>query len=191
VAIATTVYPLSPVYTTITGEGVNAVTATVTFANIQATETGVAFQGASTESVSGSTSQTGSEGTSSGTSESSNSEITYTTTLAVESCSDDGTCTGYVNTIVRTQTDITQPTGTPVPYVPHFTALASSSRTAMASSTHAWVQSTSPSGMTTAAVSASSSAVNALYTGAASTASQSSMIQVFSTLAVMMLAMLG
>ncbi|KAJ5306914.1 hypothetical protein N7508_005929 [Penicillium antarcticum] len=196
VAVATTVYPVSPVYTTINAEGAGTVGATVTVATAQATQTGASIQDITTGSESGSTGMTKSVGTSSG--ESSNSDATYTTFLAVESCSDDGTCTGYVNTIVMTQTGIAQTTGTTTAYVPHFTAGASNNWTApasgsasgSASSTPAWVQSTSPSGMTTAVASITSSAVNAVYTGAASL-SQFSMIQVAATLTVMMVAMLG
>ncbi|OGE50781.1 hypothetical protein PENARI_c015G01165 [Penicillium arizonense] len=191
VAVATTVYPVSPVYTTLPVEGADAVAPTVTVANAQATETGTSVQDTTAGSEYGYTGPTKSEPTSSRSGESSNAGATYTTTLAVESCSDDGTCTGYVNTIVMTQTGIAQPTGTPGLYVQHFGAGASSNRTASASSTHAWVQSTYPSGMTTAAVFTSSSAVNAVYTGAASAATQFPMIQVFASLIVTLVAMLG
>lgn len=197
VAVATTVYPVSLTYTTVIGEAAEAISvaATVTVANSPATETGASVQDVS-GAGSGSSGMTTSEDAGFDSDETTNSSATYTTTIAVESCSDDGTCTEYANTLVMTQTGLAQATGTLVSHVPHLTSGASSNRTvsafatASASSTLVWAQSTPLSGMTTAAVSKSSSAVNAVYTGAASLV-HFPITQVFVTCLAMLMVILG
>ncbi|KAJ5384473.1 hypothetical protein N7517_002384 [Penicillium concentricum] len=107
----------------------------------------------------------------------------HTTTIIVESCSDDDTCTGYTNTIVMTQTNAAEPTAAPSLYTPHRGSGAVS-----ASSTPSWLHSSRPSEIATAAVITPTSAVSPVYTGAASLGTQSSLMQVVGTMMVILLA---
>lgn len=164
-AVATTVYP---VYTYIPAEGA---IVPVTVANPQATDVTPGSQSGSGSAESGSDAGT-----------------VHTTTIVVESCSDDDTCTGYINTIVVTQTNAAEPTAAPSLYTPHRGSGAGASGAVSASSTHSRFHSSPPSGMATATVSTATSAVSPMYTGAASVGTQSSMMQVVGTMMVILLA---
>lgn len=84
-AVATSVFPVYPVYTSFPAEGVDIITVPVTVANPQAT--GVSPGSQSGSRIAGSASDAG-------------AGLVHTTTIVVESCSDGDTCTGYINTIV-------------------------------------------------------------------------------------------
>ncbi|KAJ5499724.1 hypothetical protein N7453_008775 [Penicillium expansum] len=172
-AVATTVYPIYPVYTSVPAEGVDTTTVPVTVASPQAT--GV---------TPGSQSGSGGVGSGSG----SDSGTAHTTTIVVESCSDDDTCTGYINTIVVTQINTAESTAAPALHTPYRASGAGASGAVSASSTHSWFPSSHPSGLATATVSTATSAVTPVYTGAASVGTQSSMMQVVGTMMVILLA---
>ncbi|OQE45875.1 hypothetical protein PENCOP_c001G03546 [Penicillium coprophilum] len=117
----------------------------------------------------------------------------HTTTILVESCSDDDTCTGYINTIVLTQTNAAGPTAAPPVYTPHRGSGVGASGSVTASSTHSWYPSSHSSGMATAPVSTTmasttTSTVSPVYTGAASVGTQSSIMQAVGTMMVILLA---
>ncbi|CAI7580322.1 unnamed protein product [Penicillium glandicola] len=174
-AVATTVYPIYPVYTSILAEAADAATVTVTVANPQATDV-----------TSGAQSSPGATGSGS------NVDTVYTTTIVVESCADDDTCTGYINTIVVTQTNTAGPTATPSHYTLHrgsgAGAGAGSSGAVSASSTHSWFPSSHTSGMATTTVPTTTNAVSPVYTGAASIDTRSSIMQIVGTMMVVLLA---
>lgn len=157
VAVATTVYPVVATQASIPAGVTGTVTAVVTAANNQASDANGSSQSNAGSDV----------------------DATYTTTIVVESCSDDDTCTGYINSIVMTQTGAAASTATPSSYVPHFVSGAGNNRTvsASASSTPIWSQTSQSSGMVTATVSSTTSAVSPLYTGAASARAGWSILQ--------------
>ncbi|KAJ5835057.1 hypothetical protein N7447_001083 [Penicillium robsamsonii] len=115
-------------------------------------------------------------------------DTVHTTTIIVESCSDNDTCTGYIKTIVMTQTNTAAPTAAPSLYALHRGSGTGSSGAVSASSTHLWFPRSHPSGMATTAVSILTSTVSSVYTGAASVGTQLLMMQVVGTMMVMMLA---
>ncbi|KAJ5514069.1 hypothetical protein N7463_003621 [Penicillium fimorum] len=115
-------------------------------------------------------------------------DTVHTTTIIVESCSDDDTCTEYINTIVMTQINAAEPTAAPSLYTLHRGSGARSSGAVSVSSTHLWFPSSHHSGMATATVSTPTSVVSLVYTGAASIGTQLSIIQVVGTMMVIMLA---
>ncbi|CAI7602833.1 unnamed protein product [Penicillium palitans] len=162
-AVATTVFPVYPVHTSVPAEGVKADTAPVTVANLQATGGSPGSQSGFESAGSGSDAGAG---------------PVHTTTIVVESCSDDGTCTGYINTIVVTQTNAAKPTASPSLHTQHWGSGVGASGSVSASSTHSWFPSSHSSGMATATVSTATGAVSPVYTGAASEATRSSMMQV-------------
>jgi hypothetical protein len=110
----------------------------------------------------------------------SETDATNTTTIAVESCSDDGTCTRYTNTIVMTQTGTSISTAAPFFYTPHRVSGAGIAHTISASSASSWPQTSQSSDMVTATVSSTTGAVSPAYTGAASSLAGWSMLQVVS-----------
>ncbi|KAJ5616206.1 hypothetical protein N7537_001320 [Penicillium hordei] len=175
IAVATTVFPVFPVHTSVPAEGVKTDTVPVTVANPQAT-------GASLGSQSGS----GIAGP--GSDADRDAGPVYTTTIVVESCSDDDTCTGYINTIVVTQTNAARPTAAPSLHTPHWGSGAGASGSVSASSTHSWFPSSHSSGMATATVSTVTGVVSPVYTGAASVATRSSMMQAVGSMMVILLA---
>lgn len=170
-AVATTVYP---VHTSVPAESVETDTVPVTVANLQAT--GVSPGSQSGSGVAGPGSDAGA------------GPVHTTTTIVVESCSDDDTCTGYINTIVVTQTNGAKPTAAPSLYTPHRGSGAGASGSVSASLTHSWFPSSHSSGMATATVSTATGAVSPVYTGAASVATPSSMMQVVGSMMVILLA---
>lgn len=110
----------------------------------------------------------------------------YTTTITVESCSNDGTCTEYGTTITMAQTsNVVQPTvsASPYSYTPYPGSGSGWNQTAPASSAHAWPQSSHQAGMSTTVTTStrSASAVSALYTGDASAGIRWSLLQVVGT----------
>ncbi|KGO69384.1 hypothetical protein PITC_065200 [Penicillium italicum] len=202
-AVATTVYPVYPAHTSVPAGGVNAATILLTAANPQATGVAAGSQSGSGGSGSGSDEGTipltaanpqatgvtaGSQSGSGGAGSGSDAGTVHTTTIVVESCSDDDTCTGYINTIVMTQTNAAKPTATPVLHTPYRGTGAGASGAVSASSTHLWFPSSHPSGLATATISTAKSAVSPVYTGAASVGTQSSMMQVVGTIMVILLA---
>lgn len=159
VAIATTVYPVPVIHTTV-----------------------------SASSVSGSqpgsqSSHESAENANAGSNSGSGAGAAHTTTIAVESCSDDNTCTGYINTIVMTQTNTVQSTANPSPFKPHWTTGATSNHTATAT---AYLLGSQSSGMTTATISATTGAVSPVYTGAAPAGTQSSFMMILGTVMVLL-----
>ncbi|KAL3258426.1 hypothetical protein ABHI18_006046 [Aspergillus niger] len=119
----------------------------------------------------------------SGASSGAAADTTYTTTIIVESCSNDGTCTEYGSTITMAQTsNVAHPTLPTSPYS-YTSSLGSGlgwNNSTPVSSAHIWPHSSHQAGMSTAMVTStrSASAVNALYTGSASAGSRWSMLQV-------------
>ncbi|RAK84862.1 hypothetical protein BO79DRAFT_247876 [Aspergillus costaricaensis CBS 115574] len=113
-------------------------------------------------------------------------DAVYTTTIIVESCSNDGTCTEYSTTITMAQTsNVAHPTVTasPYSYTPYSGSGSGWNHTAPASSAHVWPQSSHQAGMSTAVATGTTSAstFSALYTGAASAGFQWSLPQVVGT----------
>ncbi|KAK9854122.1 hypothetical protein MYU51_004891 [Penicillium brevicompactum] len=150
VAVATTVYSVDFVHTTVPGgSGAGA---------------GSGFNSgynSGIDSNSGSSSSSSSAGNANAVSNAgSGAEAVHTTTIAVESCSDDNTCTGYINTILMTQTSTAQSTAAPTPFKPHWSTSVGSNTVSVPSS--------QSSGMTTTTISATTGAVSPVYTGAAS-----------------------
>ncbi|CAI7651715.1 unnamed protein product [Penicillium crustosum] len=143
-AVATTVFPVYPGHPSIPAEGVQTNTVPVTVANPQATGVSLESQSGSGFAESGSDAGAG---------------PVYTTTIVVESCSDDDTCTGYINTIVVTQTNAAEPTAAPSLHTPHRGSGVGVSGSVSASSTHLWFPSSHSSGMATATVSTATGAV--------------------------------
>ncbi|KAJ5208994.1 hypothetical protein N7449_003373 [Penicillium cf. viridicatum] len=174
-AIATTVFPVYPVHTYVPVESVETDTVPVTVENLQATGVSPGSQSGSGVAGPGSDSGAG-------------AGPIHTTTIVVESCSDDDTCTGYINTIVVTQTNGARPTAAPSLYTPHRGSGAGASGSVSASSTHSWFPSSHSSGMATATVSTATGAVSPVYTGVASVATPSSMMQVVGSMMVILLA---
>ncbi|OQE03477.1 hypothetical protein PENSOL_c001G01279 [Penicillium solitum] len=172
-AVATTVFPVYPVHTSVPAEGVEKDTVPVIVANPQATGVSLGSQSGSESAGSGSDSGAG---------------LVQTTTIVVESCSDDDTCTGYINTIVVTQTNAAKPTAAPSIDTPHRGSGVGASGSFSASSTHSWFPSSHSSGMATATVSTATGAVSPVYTGAASGATRSSMMQIVGSMVVILLA---
>ncbi|EKV08742.1 hypothetical protein PDIG_66060 [Penicillium digitatum PHI26] len=170
-AVATTVYPVSSVYTSVPDKGVDISIVSVTVANPQVTG-----------AIPGSQSSSGSVGSSSyaGTS--------HTTIIVVESCSEDDTCTGYINTIVVTQTNAAEPTMRLSLHTPYRGTGSGAGGAVSPSSTRPWFPNSYPSGLATATISTATSAVSPVYTGAASVGTQSSMMRLVGTVMVILLA---
>lgn len=171
-AVATTVFSVYPVHTSVPAEGVKADTVPVTVANPQATGGSPGSQSGSESAGSGSDAGAG---------------PVHTTTIVVESCSDDDTCTGYINTIVVTQTNAAKPTASPSIHTPHQGSGAGASGS-FSASTHLWFPSSHSSGMATASVSTATGAVSPVYAGAASGATRLSMMQAVGSIMVILLA---
>ncbi|KAI2922037.1 hypothetical protein CBS147343_3294 [Aspergillus niger] len=207
--VGTTVYTVYPEYVSVPTEGVDAMAAPTTAATLlqTANSAGSSPKVVSSGSQPTSASETSTQGTGSSAGSSAESsegsdagsaadssavsgagsgaaaDTTYTTTIIVESCSNDGTCTEYGSTITMAQTsNLAQPTVPPSPY--SYTSYLGSglgwNHSTPVSSAHVWPQSSHQAGMSTAMVTStrSASAVNALYTGSASAGSQWSMLQV-------------
>ncbi|GLA40199.1 hypothetical protein AnigIFM63309_007810 [Aspergillus niger] len=211
--VGRTVYTVYPGYASVPTEGVDAMaapTAAVTLfqtANsagsspkivssgsqpISAGETSTQGTGLSAGSSAGSNAEP-SEGSDAGSAADSSAvsgassgaaaDTTYTTTIIVESCSNDGTCTEYGSTITMAQTsNVAHPTLPTSPYS-YTSSLGSGlgwNNSTPVSSAHIWPHSSHQAGMSTAMVTStrSASAVNALYTGSASAGSRWSMLQV-------------
>lgn len=181
--VATTVYPVSLAHTSLSAGDANAATAAVTVVNPQVTNSATASpQDVTTGS------QSGSAGESVTQVAGSSADTVYTTTIAVESCSDDDTCTGYTNTVVMTQASVAQSSVTSFPNTQYYGSGVGGNRTVPASSTHLRPQSSFAGTMRTAVVSATRGAVDAVYTGAASAGTRWSMLQVAGTMMVILAA---
>jgi hypothetical protein len=169
VAIATTVYAVAVTQTPIPAEVTGKATVPVTATNNQASyDTSASNPKASSEM-----------------------DASYTTTIVVESCSDDDTCTVYTHPIVVTQTSATISAATSASYINHWVSGAGNNRTISASSTPDWPQTSQSSGMITATVSATISAVSPLYTGAASARAGWSMVEVVGSVTVILAALVA
>ncbi|PYH69423.1 uncharacterized protein BO88DRAFT_461734 [Aspergillus vadensis CBS 113365] len=210
--VATTVYSVYPDHTSVPVEGVDAVTVTTTsVANHQASSSSGStpnFVSSGSHSISAGDSTSQGTGSSAGSSAGMGAEsdvgsaadssavpnassgadraAVYTTTITVESCSNDGTCTEYGTTITMAQTsNVVQPTvsASPYSYTPYPGSGSGWNQTAPASSAHAWPQSSHQAGMSTAVTTStrSASAVSAFYTGGASAGIRWSLLQVVGT----------
>ncbi|GLA06273.1 hypothetical protein AnigIFM60653_006799 [Aspergillus niger] len=219
--VGTTVYTVYPGYASVPTEGVDAMaapTAAVTLLQT-ANSAGSSPKVVSSGSQPMSAGETSTQGT--GSSASSNAEpsegsdagsaadssavsgvssgaaagTTYTTTIIVESCSNDGTCTEYGSTITMAQTsNVAHPT-LPTSSYSYTSSLGSGlgwNHSTPVPSAHIWPQSSHQAGMSTAMVTStrSASAVNALYTGSASAGSRWSMLQVVGTVVAILTAVL-
>ncbi|GLA65755.1 hypothetical protein AtubIFM55763_004476 [Aspergillus tubingensis] len=210
--VATTVFTVYPDHTSVPAEGVDAVTVpTTSVASHQASNSAGStpnFVSSGSHPISagdttsqgtgssaglsagmGAESDVGSAADSSAVSNASSGadrDAVYTTTITVESCSNDGTCTEYGTTITMAQTsNVAQATvsASPYSYTPYSGSRSGWNQTAPASSAHVWPQSSHQAGMSTAVTTGttSASAVSALYTGAASAGFQWSLPQVVGT----------
>lgn len=181
--VSTTVCPVALAHTSPSAGVVNAATATVTVVNPQVINSATASpQDVTTGS------QPGFAGGSAAQVAGSSADTVYTTDIAVVSCSDDDTCTGYTNTVVMTQASVAQSSVTSFPGIPHYGSGVGGNRTVPASSTHLWPQSSAVGTMSTAIVSATRGAVDAVYTGAASAGTRWLMLQVAGTMMVILVA---
>ncbi|OJZ90104.1 hypothetical protein ASPFODRAFT_129497 [Aspergillus luchuensis CBS 106.47] len=211
--VATTVYTVYPDHTSISAEGVDAVIVpTTSVASHQASNSAgstpifvssgshfisvgdTTSQGTGSSTGMGAESDVGSAADSSAVSNANSGadrDAVYTTTITVESCSNDGTCTEYGNTITMAQTsNVARPTvsASPYSYTPYSGSESGWNQTAPASSAHVWPQSSHQAGMSTAMTTStrSASAVSALYTGAASAGFRWSLLQVVGTVMAML-----
>ncbi|BCS05670.1 hypothetical protein ALUC_10051S [Aspergillus luchuensis] len=211
--VATTVYIVYPDHTSVSAEGVDAVIVpTTSVASHQASNSAgstpifvssgshfisvgdTTFQGTGSSTGMGAESDVGSAADSSAVSNANSGadrDAVYTTTITVESCSNDGTCTEYGTTITMAQTsNVARPTvsASPYSYTPYSGSESGWNQTAPASSAHVWPQSSHQAGMSTAMTTStrSASAVSALYTGAASAGFRWSLLQVVGTVIAML-----
>ncbi|KAJ5467730.1 hypothetical protein N7475_005482 [Penicillium sp. IBT 31633x] len=189
IAVATATYPVYPVYTSLPAENINVPTAPVGGVNHTGVDVTVGsqpgFEGAGSGDSVGSGDSAGS-GNSAGSGVSAGS--VHTATIVVESCSDDDTCTGYINTIMVTQTNAMAPTVTPISNGSHqVTGTGGNNGAVSSSSARPWPLTSRPSGMATATISTTTSAITPLYTGTASAGARLSIVQVMGTLMVILL----
>ncbi|KAJ5918160.1 hypothetical protein N7454_010535 [Penicillium verhagenii] len=188
-AVGTAAVAVSAENTSVPSEGA-AVTPSIINANPSAANTAtVSFPAVTAGAQSGSSGSTGGQGSGSGL----GAEAVYTALYTMESCANGDTCTEYVSTVVTTQTNVAvaQPTMTSASYKPASGSGAQGHPAASASSAHAWPQGSQAAGASSAYASSTSSAPYAVYTGAASSISQLSMLQISATLMVMLAAILA
>ncbi|KAJ5657869.1 uncharacterized protein N7484_001518 [Penicillium longicatenatum] len=178
-AVGTTTYA-APAQATSSSEGLS-VTAPASVVDSQATKSVTTI---TTETASG---PSGSTGGQSG----SGAATMYTALYTVESCGNSGTCTEYVETVVMTQTSVAQPTMTFSMFKPVYGSGAAGIPTASASSAHVGQQASQSSGLAAHGSSSTSSAAYAVYTGAASGSLQWSLLKIFGTAMVMLVALLA
>ncbi|KAJ5752262.1 hypothetical protein N7520_009179 [Penicillium odoratum] len=182
-AIGTTAYAVSAQPTT-PAEGVTATTSIV-IADSQATNSNsvTALPKVTVGASFGSSGEAGAQDSGSSVA------VVYTALYTVESCGNGSSCTEYVNTVVMTQTNVAQTTITYSIYRPAYGSGFGGVPTASASA-HVGPQG-SQSGASTAGASSTSSAPYAVYTGAASSNLQWSMLLVIGAGMVMLLAILA